>query len=243
MKLAVQRGAQYLFLLNQDAWVQPSTVGQLLLGFAFLPDTAVLSPLHLDGGGKDVDLYLQRYLREAGHSIGPQPPLSSPRYLDVPFVNAAAWFLPAELLNKVGGFDPIFFHYGEDRHFASRVLHVGGNIRVDTQSFVYHDRLERILKTGMNPPPTLDREWVHFLTQACHPSLSTYRWFSLKRVLRHSLLAIQWTIQGSISKAKIHAGLAHRILRHQGRIRTARQRGQTAALCLPSPVPPGLQIG
>jgi GT2 family glycosyltransferase len=37
-----------------------------------------------------------------------------------PFVNAAAWFIPKHTLNKVGGFDPIFFHYGKEENYCQR---------------------------------------------------------------------------------------------------------------------------
>ena len=38
---------------------------------------------------------------------------------ELPFINAAAWLLTRKCLEKVGGFDPLFFHYGEDLNFLS----------------------------------------------------------------------------------------------------------------------------
>jgi hypothetical protein len=39
---------------------------------------------------------------------------------DVGFVNAAAWLVTRECLEKVGGFSPSFFHYGEDASTNNR---------------------------------------------------------------------------------------------------------------------------
>ena len=41
------------------------------------------------------------------------------------YVNAAAWLLPRKTLEMIGGFDPIFFHYGEDDNYMNRVLYHG----------------------------------------------------------------------------------------------------------------------
>ena len=53
---------------------------------------------------------------------------------------AAAWLLPIDTLKTSGGFDPIFFHYGEDVHYISRVLYHGLNIYIVPGAFVRHDR-------------------------------------------------------------------------------------------------------
>jgi GT2 family glycosyltransferase len=233
MELARSRGADYIFLLNQDAWVQPSTIGQLLMGFALHSDTSILSPIHLNGDGNELDLYFKIYMKQGGHPFDLHHPSSGPRYMDLPFVNAAAWLLPTELLKKVGGFDPIFFHYGEDRHYSARVLFHGGHIRVDTHSFICHDRQERIQQAGLNPAPTLDREWIHFLTQACHPGLEDYGWFAFKRTMRHFLTALIGIFRGSFQGAGMHATIASRIVTRRRQILVARQRSQNAELFLP----------
>jgi len=58
---------------------------------------------------------------------------------------AAFWLISAECLMKVGVFDPIFFHYGEDGDYLSRVRFHGFKIGVVMDSIAYHDRQERVV--------------------------------------------------------------------------------------------------
>jgi len=64
---------------------------------------------------------------------------------DVSFVMAAFWLISADCLMKVGIFDPIFFHYGEDGDYLSRVRFHGFKIGVVMDSIAYHDRQERVV--------------------------------------------------------------------------------------------------
>ena len=64
---------------------------------------------------------------------------------DVSFVMGAFWLISAPCLKKVGLFDPIFFHYGEDGDYLSRVRFHGFKIGVVMDSIGYHDRQERVV--------------------------------------------------------------------------------------------------
>jgi len=59
---------------------------------------------------------------------------------EFPFVNAAAWLVTAEALQKIGGFDPIFIHYGEDDNFCQRIRFHGLKVGVVPDAKVRHDR-------------------------------------------------------------------------------------------------------
>jgi len=62
----------------------------------------------------------------------------------VPFVNAVAWLISRECLETIGGFDPLFFHYGEDDNYSQRVIYHGFKIGVLLKVFVIHDRATRV---------------------------------------------------------------------------------------------------
>ena len=66
---------------------------------------------------------------------------------DTKYVNAAAWLLPRKTLETVGGFDPIFSHYGEDDNYIHRVIFHGMKIGVCPFSVVVHDTERRITST------------------------------------------------------------------------------------------------
>jgi GT2 family glycosyltransferase len=73
-----------------------------------------------------------------------------PEVYEVPFVNAAGWLLSKKCLETVGGFDPVFFHYGEDDNYCQRVLFHGLKIGVTPQTFLKHDRETRVFKQNQN---------------------------------------------------------------------------------------------
>src|SRR5690606_3487544 len=67
-----------------------------------------------------------------------------PPVYEIPFVNAAAWMLSRKCIENIGGFDPLFFHYGEDDNYCQRVLYHGFKIGVLPKVYVIHDREERV---------------------------------------------------------------------------------------------------
>ena len=55
IRLALERDAEFVFLLNQDAWVQPGALGSLVQAAREHPEFGVLSPLHLNPEGDGFD--------------------------------------------------------------------------------------------------------------------------------------------------------------------------------------------
>ena len=67
MRMALEENYDYVFLVNQDAWIEPNTVGTLVGLAEKYPDYGVLSPVHLDGKGGAP----RRFVRQVcGGSIG-----------------------------------------------------------------------------------------------------------------------------------------------------------------------------
>ena len=133
MKKALQLGADYVFLLNQDAWVFQDTIGALVQAMEANTDLGILSPLHYVADEVNLDKNLETYL---GRATGEEQGVKL-----VPFVNAAAWMMSRECIEKVGYFEPLFGHYGEDRNYCDRVVYHEFKIGIDTQSRIVHDRV------------------------------------------------------------------------------------------------------
>lgn len=139
------RSYDYYFLLNQDAWIKKNTITNLIRSFSN-KDFGILSPVHLNGTGDKLDYKFFDYLYEsrqrtllADLSLGVRPTIPYP----VKFVNAAAWLLSKQCLEKVGGFDPLFEHYGEDDNYIKRLHFKGLKLGVVSDSIIFHDREER----------------------------------------------------------------------------------------------------
>ena len=58
--------------------------------------------------------------------------------MKLPFINAAAWVLSRALVEKIGGFDPIFFMYGEDQDYCHRALFHGFKTGLAPKAIAYH---------------------------------------------------------------------------------------------------------
>ncbi|MCF0207614.1 MAG: glycosyltransferase family 2 protein [Bacteroidales bacterium] len=153
IKFALDNGADYVFLLNQDAWVEPNTIGLLLETFDKNNNVGIASPMHLNGAGSGLDLNFASFLPKVCVSDFYMQSISN--YYPCNFVNAAAWMISRTCIEKVGGFDTLLFtHYGEDDNYAQRTHYHGFDIVVNTQCKIYHDRENR---TG---PRTFNTDFV-----------------------------------------------------------------------------------
>lgn len=155
IRQALDRGAAYVFLLNQDAYLQEGCIETLLALHKKNPEYGILSPIHLNGKGNRLDRNFSNYLiHEHNADFYSDFVLDKPldEVYDVPFVNAAGWLMSRKILETVGGFDPIFFHYGEDDNYCQRARYHNFKIGVVPSAFMYHDREERELDIKSNNP-------------------------------------------------------------------------------------------
>lgn len=135
IKEALENGADYVFLLNQDAWVFNDTVGNLIQVMERDTDVGLVSPMHYIADEVTLDSNFKTYLDRG------VPFQNSQSLIQVTFVNAAAWMLSRECIEKTGYFEPLFGHYGEDRNYCDRVLYHGFSIVINEYSKIVHDRV------------------------------------------------------------------------------------------------------
>jgi len=138
IRYALDIGSDYIFLLNQDAWIEKNTLSKLIDGFKN-KNVGIVSPIHLNGSYTGLDLDFALYM--SAKFISDSYLRNMEDYYFVPMVNAAAWLISAECIQTVGGFDTLLFaHYGEDDNYCQRVLYHGFKIAVCTKSTICHDR-------------------------------------------------------------------------------------------------------
>lgn len=146
MARALEAGAEHVFLLNQDAWVEAGTIERLVTCSRREPTFGVLSPVHLNGAGDALDAAFADYIVPAKC-----PRLVSDMALQrvqdhaypITFVNAAAWLITKRCLEVVGGFSPAFHHYGEDDEYLARTRFHDLGIAIVPTARIHHDRAER----------------------------------------------------------------------------------------------------
>jgi GT2 family glycosyltransferase len=144
MKCALQHDADAFFLLNQDVYVNPDSIEKLLITRDNYPEYGIISPLHLNGAGTGLDSGFFGHLKRCDCEIIQDSILARQKEIySVPFVNAAAWLITRACMNAVGGFDPLFHHYGEDDNYCQRAAFHGFKIGVTPFSTIRHDREDR----------------------------------------------------------------------------------------------------
>ena len=146
LRMALEEGFDFVYLMNQDAWVEEDTLE--LLAAAHRPEFGVLSPVQNTAEGAP-DANFQRWCGSSLRRAGAQPGKTSmdavPGIVEVPFVMAAHWLVSRGALRKVGGFSPAFRQYGEDDNYIDRLHWHGFSCGVVPAASAVHDRSGRSL--------------------------------------------------------------------------------------------------
>lgn len=136
MKMALEQGSDYVFLLNQDAWVFEDTISKLIdvmeMGDKMC---GIASPAHYMPDEITLDANFKTYLYRS------LPDRMSENMWLATFVNAAAWMMSRRCIETVGYFEPLYGHYGEDRNYCDRVRYHKFSIVIATDAKIVHDRI------------------------------------------------------------------------------------------------------
>ena len=121
---ALKNNADFVFLLNQDAYINKTTLKDLVSLSIQNPNYGIISPIQFNYEGDEVEGYFKNFIRNnAALDLFTDVVLKKEigNLYEVPFIQAAVWLLPAKTIYEVGGFDPIFIHYGEDDNYCQRI--------------------------------------------------------------------------------------------------------------------------
>lgn len=146
--IAKENKADFVYLLNQDTISYPDNIYNLInsVNFKNNEKIGVISPMHLNNSGDKLDSQFELYISSGSSASLISDSLLDKRKLIYPigFVNAAAWLIKTETIEKVGGlFSSAFYHYGEDVNFIGRLRYFGFENILVTNVFVHHCREER----------------------------------------------------------------------------------------------------
>jgi N-acetylglucosaminyl-diphospho-decaprenol L-rhamnosyltransferase len=144
MKKAIEAGAEFVFLLNQDAYLWKGSVNNLVGLFNERRDAGIISPIHFAGDEQNLDFGFYKYASPtyAPGLLGSIINGDAERLFETKFVNAAAWIIKAEVIKQAGFFNPIFDHYGEDREYALRLQKHGYRLFIYPGLSIIHDRVQ-----------------------------------------------------------------------------------------------------
>lgn len=140
IKYALEHDADYVLLLNQDAAISHDAIEKML---AASDGDSLLSPLHLNGDGTRIDEMFRCSLKLSNNMINDDMLIRrqlAPCY-ESGEICAACWLMPIALIKKIGGFNPLFFHYSEDSNYYHRLVFHHVKTLLVPSTYMMHDRL------------------------------------------------------------------------------------------------------
>ncbi|WP_293889306.1 MULTISPECIES: glycosyltransferase family 2 protein [unclassified Sphingobacterium] len=212
LEIILKEEYDYAFLVNQDAWVDRNCLANLIK--VNTDNIGIISPIHYDGTETTLDHGFAEYTKDA---------ITKNSYRICPFVNAAFWLIPNTVIRKVGGFAPIFFHYGEDKDYANRINYYGLNIVLAEEAKAYHDRQQR--KTDRKA--FMKSEFVYHLTEYCNINYTFVKAFSMAVLASLKKMASSF-FKGDLFEAKSYLTIVFRLLGKTSAVYRTRQANKKA---------------
>lgn len=145
IKFALENNADYIYLLNQDAWLLPDTLEIMIEAHLAHPEYGVLSPIQMQANMQHIDRNFLLRLCDLGGGVIESLILGKKdSVLEIDMTMAAHWLISRECIERVGGFSPAFPHYCEDDNYADRVVYHGLKNGIALQAKAIHDREDRV---------------------------------------------------------------------------------------------------
>ena len=137
-RYAIDNNADFVLLLNQDASLEKDALQRMIDAS---DGESMLSPVHLNGYGTRLDPQFKNSLLISNNGLLDDLIVNNCKSTYVTReVCAACWLMPISLIKKIGGFNPLFFHYGEDNNYLQRLDYHNIKTKVVVGAFMCHDR-------------------------------------------------------------------------------------------------------
>jgi len=146
LQYAADENYEYVYLLNQDAWVEEDTFKTLIEANRNNPEYGILSPIQMQANGKKMDINFLNYVAyrtKNGSMLEDIYSGNTKDIYEVGDVMAAHWLISRRCLRETGGFSPAFRHYGEDDNYIDRAAYHGFKTGIVPESRAVHDRESR----------------------------------------------------------------------------------------------------
>lgn len=214
METAVKEGYDGVLLLNQDAWIDPDCLVQLIEASQKYPQFGILSPLQLAGDGSRLERGFADY-------VGTDSLNAIPHDKDavaVSFVNAAIWYMPISTIKTVGQFSPLFQQYGEDRDYSNRTHYRHLAVAYVPSAHGCHDRDWR----PMTHAGFRRTEYVYHLSEYANPNYSfgTAFAYAILAAFKKAAVALG---RGRTADFGMYAAIALNLLRRTPEVCRARK--------------------
>ena len=132
----------FVALLNQDAYLEPSAIKNFKRDLE--SSYGIHAFLQMNGEGDDYDPHFKFDYLKAEKCPGFFDDVSRNKiksHYPIHKTSAACWLLPKSTIMKIGGFNPTFYHYGEDDNYVNRLHYHDLKVALYPNCKVNHDRI------------------------------------------------------------------------------------------------------
>ena len=137
IRAALERGAEAVFLLNNDAVVEPDTLAELRAAAQERPEFGILAPVVYYADARD-QVWSAGWRRRPARLLTPLSTLSGRRSAEADSVAGCAMLIRRSALDRIGLFDERFFLYYEDVDLCRRAWAAGIRVGVVSAASAYH---------------------------------------------------------------------------------------------------------
>lgn len=148
IRQALQADAKYVFILNPDVRLDKQTISACVMFSEAHQDVGAVNPVQLADDGVSIDSkFRNAILKPSGIDATTYDGGMIPDFLPVKDLLGAALFLPAQAIERVGGFDDLYFAYGEETDLCRRLRYHGLQLAVLGRAPVRHLRTKELSAT------------------------------------------------------------------------------------------------
>lgn len=185
IEYAMEHGCDYIYLLNQDAWVEHNTLSSLVGVHLRNPEYGIIAPVQTDAAHTKAENFLCRYLPTLKRFTEDTLLGRTKDIYEVKFCPAAHWLIPRRCIEEIGMFSPVFMHYAEDANLIQRARFHGYKVGFSPSAFAVHDR-----GTRMRGAVRIHRTFASQLQLLKHASnVCRPLWFNILHILLYYLLS------------------------------------------------------
>ncbi len=135
IKTAIQKGADYVFLVNNDTESEPTLIAKIVNEMQEDPRVGIAAPIVLN-------LQADHSIQEMGMSVDrfayPVPIKSAVARAPMFFTSGCSMMIKTDLLRRIGAFDDSYFMFVEDLDLCWRAQLAGYRLKVVFPAKIYH---------------------------------------------------------------------------------------------------------
>jgi GT2 family glycosyltransferase len=142
IRRALELDCDYIFLLNNDAFAEATTIPELVAESRRQHDKAILGSIVRFAGSDEYQYFGSRYCNQSAHPVwfksSEDGHLLAQPLIETDFALGAALFVHSSIIRQVGMFDERFYLTYEDVDLCYRARKSGIRCAMVTASVVYH---------------------------------------------------------------------------------------------------------